>query len=304
MYLMLCQYNISDDEFCNAIIHSGLHSDGQPLNMHTVYANEVDPAIIPCWTKKLNSSQLPANHQHNPALALLITSYETMEFFTIMPQSVDGLYNVTAFRYVNTSNTDYHIGFEYSMYMFDQSMDRTVAICGIRYYADGTNRQCLATTFTLIRYSSAEPPTTTSTAETTPTVYTTTTEATTPDVITTIERCNQTPDETTPSTTPPVPPETTPPVPSETVMVDSPGPLGSSGPLVTGLSLSTSILVLWVIILMLIIAILWVKLRIVSAALQKAMCNTRSNLDQSEMKINKKAVSDSKGENNEYYTNL
>ena len=275
--------------------------------MHTAYANEMAPAIIPCWIKKLNLSQLPANHRHNPVLALLITNYERMEFFTTMPQSFDGLYNVTDFGYVNTSDTDYHIGFEYSMYMFDQSMDRTVAICGIRYYADDTNRQCLATTFTLIRYnstSSTEPPTTT-TAETTPTVYTTTTEATTPDIITTTEICNQTPDGTDTSTsTPSVPPEMMTPMPrareTVTVMLTSPGPQGSRR-LVIGLSLSTAILVLLVIILVLVVAILWVKLRTASADLrvQKATSTSHSNPDRSEIRINKEAVSDSKGERSE-----
>ena len=282
--------NISDDEFCNAIIHGELTSDGQPLHMHVAYANETDPAIIPCWIKRLNSSQLPANHKHNPVLALLMTNYEAMEYFITMPQSAEGLYNITDFRYVSTSNTDYHIGFEYSIYMFDQSMDHTVAICGIRYYADATNKQCLATTFTLIRYNSStvtttEPPIIT-TAETTPTEYTTT-EVTVSDPTTTTEGCNQTPDETnTPVTTIPVPPET--------------ATLGYSGPLVTGLSLSTSILVLMVVVLVLIIGILWVKLRTVSADIrvQRATCKCTHNLDKSEIRMNKEVVSDS-GEENE-----
>ena len=255
------------------------------------------PAIIPCWIKKLNSSQLPADHRHNPALALLITNYERMDFFMTMPQSFDDLYNITDFRYVNTSDTDYHIGFEYSMYMFDQSMDRTVAICGIWYYVNGTNRQCLATTFTLIRYNSTVPTSmelpTITTAETTPTP---TTIVTTPGpvVITTTERCN-TDGTDTPSTTPLIPPETTTPVlPTGTVTSRA------SRSLVTGLSLSTSILVLMVVILVLVVAILWVKLHTVSADLrvQKATCNTRSKSNQSEIRINE-AVSDSEGERNE-----
>ena len=96
--------------------------------MNTTYTNGIDPAIIPCWIKRLNSSQLPADHghRHNPLLVLLITYYEQLELFTTMPQNVDGLYDITDFRYVNTSNTDYHMGFEYSVYMFDQSMNCTV----------------------------------------------------------------------------------------------------------------------------------------------------------------------------------
>ena len=306
--------NISGDEFCNAIIHGELDNNGKPHDIHTAYANEMVPAIISCWIKKLNLSQLPANHRHNPALALLITklNYETVKPFTTMPESFDGLYNVTNFRYVNTSNTDYHIGFEYSMYMFDPSMDRTVAICGIRYYVAGTrDTLCLATTFTLIRYNSTatvppsmEPPTTTI-AKTTPTeYYTPTTEATTPgpDVTTTTECCNQTPDEIdTPTSTTPIPPETTTPMlhAGETVSLVPPGALGS-GPLVTVLSSSTAILVLLVVILVLAVAILWVKLRTVSAdlRLQKATYNTGSRPDQSEIRINK-AVSNSEGERNE-----
>ena len=274
------------------------------------------PAIITCWIKKLNLSQLPANHRHNPALALLITklNYEMVKPFTTMPQSFDGLYNVTNFGYVNTSDTDYHIGFEYSVYMFDPSMDRTVAICGIRYYVGGTQSSdtlCLATAFTLIRYNSTatvppsmEPPTTT-TAETTPTeYYTPSTEATTPgpDLTTTTECCNQTPDEIdTPTSTTPIPPETTTPMlhAGETVTLVPPGALGS-GPLVTVLSSSTAILVLLVVTLVLVVAILWVKLRTVSAdlRLQKAMCNTRSKPGQSEIRINEE-VSNSEGERNE-----
>ena len=256
--------------------------------MHTAYGNETDPAIIPCWIKRLNSSQLPADHRHNPVLALLITYYERLELFTTMPQSVDGLYDITDFRYVNTSNTDYHIGFEYSVYIFDQSMDRSVAICGIRYYAEGTNKQCLATIFTLIRYNSSivttiEPPTT----EITSTEVTTVSNATTA----TTEGCNQTPNETdTPSTTAPVPP-----LPPGTA---TSGPLGS---IVTGLSLSMLILVVTVAILVLITVILWVKLRTVSAdvRVQRATCTCAQNLHQSSIQMNKEIVSDSEGENNE-----
>ena len=44
--LVLC-LTFSDDEFCNAIINGELTSDGQPLHMHTAFANETDPAISP-----------------------------------------------------------------------------------------------------------------------------------------------------------------------------------------------------------------------------------------------------------------
>ena len=254
--------------------------------MHTAYGNEIDPAIIPCWIKRLNSSRLPADHRHNPVLALLITYYERLELFTTMPQSVDGLYDITDFRYVNTSNTDYHIGFEYSVYIFDQSMDRTVAICGIRYYAEGTNKQCLATTFTLIRYNSSivtttEPPNITTT-DSKITEYTSTEITTVSDAITTTEGCDQTPNDTAP-----LPPQTA-----------TSGPLGS---IVTGLSLSTLILVVMVAILVLITVILWVKLRIVSAdvRVQRATCTCAQNLHQSSIQMNKEIVSDSEGENNE-----
>ena len=290
--MLLCLTIINTgDEFCNAIIHGELTSDGQPF--HTAYANETHPAIISCWIKRLNTSQLPVNHMHNPLLALFLTNYDRLEFFYTQPQRVEDLY-VT---YNNTSNTDYHIRFEYQIFMFNQSMDHTVAVCGTRYYTGNSDKQCLATTFTSIRYNgvtitSTTPPITTTT-ETTTTIKTTSTENTTTeetpsDANATTQMCNQTTDESKiPLTTMPVPLE--------------PKTLGYSGPLITGLSLGTSILVLMVVILVLIIGILWVKLRSVSADIkvQRATCTCARNLDQSLMQMNTKVVSDSEEEKNE-----
>lgn len=267
--------------------------------MNTAYANETHPAIISCWIKLLNISQLPDEYQYNPLLVLLLTDYDRMESFHTTSRRVKEL-NVTDFRYLSTSNTEYHTGFQYKIFMFNQSVDHTIAVCGTRYYANNTRKECLATAFTLIRYNgktittttppTSENPTTTESITTTLTTPTenTTTEETPFDPNTTTEMCNQISDETnTPSATIPVPPET--------------GTQEHSGPLVTGLSFGTSVLVLIVAILVLIIAVLWVKLRTVSADIkvQRATCTCARNLDQSLMKTNTKVVSDSEGEKDE-----
>ena len=140
--------------------------------------------------------------------------------------------------------------------------------------------------------SSTESPIST-TAEATHTVYVYTPATTITDSIITTERCTQTPDGTNV-------PTSTPSVPSETMIPVLSPRTGVPVSLVTGISLSTSILVFMIVMLVLIVVILWVKLRTVSADLrvQKAMCNTRSKPDQSEIRINK-ALSDSERERNE-----
>ena len=273
-YLIDSVINISGEEFCNAIIHGQLNSDGKPLRMHKTIANETHPAIISCWVKRLD---LSSHARYNPVLRLLISKREEFKSFRAMPVHEKGLYNISYSQAsIDSSNTDYNLAFEYTMYMFDDSVDYTVATCGITYHTPTTNiTQCWSPAFTLIRYDSpiedcpGQTIITTSSPTSVATTKTTST-ATTGETLTTTS------------------------VPSVTKISNTyptPTVIPPSGTLIAGFSSAILILILMVVLLLLAAVILWVKLRSVSA--DRDILQT--NYDELTRK-NEGAASDSEGE--------
>ena len=276
---VLCMSDISGDQFCNAIIHGELTSDGQPLRMHTTSANSTHPAIISCWIKYLDSS---STARYNPVLRLLMTKREIYEIFPAMPADSKDLYKIDL-DYVQPGSY-YNLSFEYTIHMYDERMDYTVATCGIIYHSSTANQtECWSPTFTLIKYDSimdssttedeiitSVPPDIATTEGTTVTDKATTTTGSNGD--TTTRESRQTSDESKiPPTTRTIP--ATPSPPTATL---------ASVSLLSGFGTGTSVLVLLVIILVLVIGILWTKLRTTSADMKilQATCDqlsTRAN---------------------------
>ena len=270
---VLCMSDISGDQFCNAIIHGELTSDGQPLWMHTTAANSTHPATISCWIKYLDSSP---SARYNPVLRLLMTKREIYDTFPTMPADSKDLYKIDL-DYIQQGSY-YNRSFEYTIYMYDERMDYTVATCGIRYHSSTANHtECWSPTFTLIKYDSIMDSSTTedetdiaTTEGTTVTDKATTTTGS--NGHTTTGESRQTSDESKiPPTTRTIP--ATPSPPTATL---------ASVSLLSGFGTGTSVLVLLVIILVLVIGILWTKLRTTSADMRilQATCDqlsTRAN---------------------------
>ena len=273
-------------EFCNTIIHGELGDEG-PVKLHETCANATHPAIITCWARYL---EFDSSAGYNEVLRLLMpkrtdTKYKT---FTSMPARLEGFYDISFQDVVlENSNTNYNHSFEYTVYIFNEIMDYTVATCGIRYHSSTTSlTECWSPTFTLIRYDTSgyevesstssenEDTTTTSIPQTTSEASTVTTEGTTTDEVATTSTGAK--------------------IPPTTVEPPSPTALGQLAELITGFGTGAFILTLVVLVTMVVVlgGIIWVKRCAVSADMR----DLRANQSEMSTRENRAAVSDSEGE--------
>ena len=214
-----------------------------------------------------------------------------------MPADSEDLYNIVFNRTQPDSYYDH--GFEYTIYMYDECMDYTVATCGIKYHVHpfiANQTECWSSTFMVIRYDSmmdscsiSENETTTATL---PDIATTggtmvTDQTMTTDPVTTTERYQtMSLDESEIPTTTIIPATPLSPTPS------SPTATLASVSLISGIGTGTFILVLLLIVLLLVIGILRMKLHTKSADMKvlQATCDELST------RVNEMAVKDLEGE--------
>lgn len=258
--------HISGEQFCNAFIYGQLNSYGQPLNFHVTEANELDPAIIQCSVDIIDSVPPDTLDNYNAALRIIPVKHKDYEDLRATDFHSEGLYNIT-YRKLDSANLNYDLNFEYNLRLYNESMDYTITMCGVRYTTSTGVVHCWSPTLTLIRYkprgnaamsSTSTPTTSTVIATTTTTIVSPTSTSPVITELPTMTRMSDNPSASTekcPTITPPSQPSPLPPTTQPTSETDA------STSLIAGASTTTVILIGIVALLVVIIGIMFIKLR-------------------------------------------